>query len=159
MTNFSVFEDGDESHEKIFMRRESGEIFTDAQELNIIDLTKAEKDKEKNLWVQLFKVTTLEELDMVAGESEEMAEAAEKLLLLSEDECARAYVDSLDHAELGRRMREQEKFDEGVEVGVEQGIEKEKYATAMKLLTKGMSTCDVVEITGLSASEVEKLKT
>ena len=154
VTNFSVFEDGDKSHEKIFMRRENGEIFTDAQELNIIDLTKPENNKEKNLWVKLFKVTTMEELDMVARESDEMAEAAEKLLLLSADERAQAYMQSRENAEFERRLREQDKFDEGREQGIDIG----KVEIAKMMIRHGDSVEFITSRTGLSADLIEELK-
>ena len=100
---------------------------------------------------------------MAIGESDEMAEAAEKLLRLSEDEHARAYVDSLDHAKFGQLLREQDKFDEGLEQGLERGIDigrvEEKIEIAKNLLKMGISICDVSKGTGLSIEEIEKLNT
>jgi len=40
ITGKRMFTDGDEYHEKIVMRRENGEIFTDVQEINVLDLSK-----------------------------------------------------------------------------------------------------------------------
>jgi len=116
VTNFTAFTDSDKSHERIVMRRENGKIFTNAQELNFIDLTKAEEDDENNrekyLWSKLFKVTTWEELEMVAKESEEMAEAADKLLQLSRDERAQAYAESREHSEFAWKLHMQGVRDE-----------------------------------------------
>ena len=96
---------------------------------------------------------------MVTEESDEIAEAAEKLLRLSEDERARAYEDSLDHAKFGQLLREQEKFDEGFEQGIERGIYIVKVEVAKNLLKMGISICDVSKGTGLSIEEIEKLNT
>ena len=55
---------------------------------------------------------------MVAKESEEMAEAAEKLLQISADERAQAYAFSRDNSEFARKLHEQGIREEGIEEGL-----------------------------------------
>ena len=48
--------------------------------------------------------------------------------------------------------------DEGIQEGVEQGEKKKQIEIAKKLLKKGMTIEEIVEITELSKEELEKLK-
>ena len=52
------------------------------------------------------------------------------------------------------------KFDEkrGMEIGMEKGMEKEKLATARRLLSMGLSDEQVATATELSLEEIQKLK-
>ena len=161
VANFNVFPDSKKSHEKILMRRENGEIFTDAQELNIIDLTKVETDeetsREKYLWSKLFKAKTREELEMIASESEEWSAAANKVLILSADERARAYADSHEYSEYSRGLREHGIRKEAIKQGIKQGIDIGKVEIAKNLLAMGIAIEDISKATGLSASELRGL--
>lgn len=116
ITTFPVFKKDGIFQERIVMRRENGEVFTVVQELNIIDLTKASREatqnKEKYLWAKLLQVTTMEELKMIANESKEISEAAEKLLQISADKRAQAYVLSYENAIFARALYEQDFQDE-----------------------------------------------
>lgn len=154
VTNFPVFSDNKKFHEKILMRREDGEIFTNVQELNLIDLTRVSFEEpnstEKYLWAKLFQVTTLEELEMVAKESEEMAEAAEKLLRISADERAQAYALSRDNAAFARQLHEH-------------GLREEsRDKRTIEIIENGLKNDIPIEtitiMTGLSAEEIEKLR-
>jgi len=165
ITTFQVFNDSEKSHEKIIMRRENGKIFTNVQELNIIDLTKTETDKtveqEKYLWGKLFQVTTLEELKMIAKTSEEMAEATDKLLKISADEHAQAYALSRENAEFAKRLHEQglrdEAIEEGTRQGTRQGESNKAIEIAKKMLCRGDSIEDITELTDLSIQKVKEL--
>ena len=48
-------------------------------------------------------------------------------------------------------------FKRGIEQGIEQGVERTKLETAKKLLVKGMSIEDILEITELPEKEIEQL--
>ena len=110
VTDFRVFDDSEEYHEKIIMRRENGKVFTNVQEINIIDLSKlgiqVTNERRKFLWGKLFKARTKEDLEMLAKESEEMEQAVEKLIKVSADERAQAYALSRDNAEYIRKAEE-----------------------------------------------------
>jgi len=133
VTDFPVFDDSEKSHERIVMRRENGKIFTNVQELNFIDLTKTETDeennKEKYLWGKLFKVETWEDLKLIAKESKEMEEAADKLLQVSADERAQAYAFSREGSEFARRLHEQ-----GIRDEAEERVRKETEVEKAELI-------------------------
>ena len=57
----------------------------------------------------------------------------------------------------GHKKGHEEGHKKGHEEGHEEGIKKEKFNTAKKLLNKGMSVMEVVDVTGLSEEEIEKL--
>jgi len=166
VTDFRVFADSEDYHETVMMRRKNGKVFTSVQEINIIDLTKLgteeANDREKYLWGKLFKVQTKEELEMLAKESEEMAQAVEKLLEISADERAQAYALSRDNADFARRLHEhgirKKATAEGHAEGLEQGLEQGRLEIARKMLAKGMPVEDVLEITNFPVERIEKLK-
>ena len=161
VTTFLVFDDSEKSHEKIVMRRENGKVFTNVQELNFIDLTKAgtdeEDNREKYLWSKLFKVKTLEELEMIAEESKEMAEAADKLLHLSADERAQAYAESRENSEFAQRLHEQGIREEAREEGWEEGREERDLEIAASMLADNFPLSTISKHTNLSIEELEKL--
>ena len=48
-------------------------------------------------------------------------------------------------------------IEQGIERGIEKGIEKEKTITARKLKSLNISVDTIMQVTGLSAEEIEKL--
>jgi len=168
VVDFNVFEDESDYHEIIMMRRKNGEVFTNVQEINIISLPQLKSaktnDRNKYLCCKLFKVQTKEELEMLAKESEEMAEATEKLRRISEDERAQAYALSRDNAEFARAMHEHDMrerlkrdIEEELKQGIEQGVDVGKIEIAKKLFARGMSIEDVSEVTGLTIERLTLL--
>jgi len=171
ITKYRIFKDDGPAHEKIFMRRENGEIFTHIQEINVVDLTKLEieTDEEKQQWSRLFTARTKEELHMLGNESEEMLEATEKLLELSGDEQARWYALSRELSEFKQRVYEHDMKKEaqakghaeghakGHAKGHAEGRTEERIEIAKKLLNSGISLETIVEVTDLSLEIVESL--
>jgi len=119
-----------------------------------------EKDKEKKLWGRLLKTETMEELEMVAKESPEMAEAADKLLVLSADKHAQAYAFSRESSEFARRLHEQGIRDESREEGRKE--EKEENIVKTISIMRELGTDESIiaeklkEKYELSDEEVEK---
>jgi predicted transposase/invertase (TIGR01784 family) len=50
-------------------------------------------------------------------------------------------------------------YQQGMQQGIEEGAKKEKFNTAYKLLSDGLSVDFVSRVTGLSISEIRKLHT
>ena len=50
-----------------------------------------------------------------------------------------------------------EGIEKGIEQGIEQGIEKEKTITARKLKSLNLPVDTIIQVTGLSSEEIEKL--
>jgi len=102
---------------------------------------------------------------MLAKESEEMAEATEKLRRISEDERAQAYALSRDNAEFARAMHEhdmRERLKRDIEEELKQGIEEGASEKAIEIAKNGLENNVPIEtisvMTGLSIEEIEKLK-
>jgi len=58
----------------------------------------------------------------------------------------------------GREEGREQGIEQGREQGIEQGIEQEKLETARKLLAKGMSVENILEVTNLPLKTIENLK-
>jgi len=169
IADFPVFHDADDYQEAILMRRKNGKVFTNVQEIHIIDLTKINSvisnDKQKYLWGKLFTAETKEELKMLANESKEMANATEKLIQISADERAQAYAMSRENSEFARKLHEQglkEQNERAVKQGIEQGVEygeqQKAIEIARRFLAMGLSIEIVAKGSGLPHEELEQLK-
>ena len=60
--------------------------------------------------------------------------------------------------EKGEAAGEKRGIDIGIKKGTKQGIEKNKYSTATKMLSKNFSVDMIIDITGLSKKRILKLK-
>jgi len=153
ITDFPVFVDADDYQETILFRRKNNKVFTNVQEMHIIDLTKlnsiAISERKKYLWGKLLKAKTKEALEMLAKESDEMAKATEKLIQISADEKAQAYAMSWENSEFARKLHEQGLMDQGK---LEKAIE-----TARSFLKMGLSAEKVAEGTKLELDFVQSL--
>ena len=49
-------------------------------------------------------------------------------------------------------------YEQGIEQGIQQGVKQTKLDIAKKLLSKNMPIENIVELTGLTKEEIEKLK-
>ena len=166
ITDFPVFKDADDYQETILMRRKNNKVFTNVQEIHIIDLTKinsvAISEKQKYLWGKLLKAKSKEALEMLAKESNEMADATKKLIQISADERAQAYAMSWENSEFARQLHEQGLVDQGIKQGVkqgiEQGIEYNSIEMAISLLKDELPFEFISKHTGLSLEKIKQLK-
>lgn len=77
------------------------------------------------------------------------------LYKLSQYEASKkAYRDIKNSVDTAKR----EGIAEGMEKGMKQGMEKRSLEIARKMLAKGMDAASVMEITGLSAEQMQQLK-
>ena len=60
-----------------------------------------------------------------------------------------------DNEDLRKALKKD--IEQGIERGIEKGIEKEKTITARKLKSLNISVDTIMQVTGLSAEEIEKL--
>ena len=179
ITGEKMFKDGGEYHETIAMRRENGENFTDVQEINIFDLSKLKNEKSRScpkyLWLSLINTKTWEELELLAKESEEMEQAAEKLIVISQDEEARAralsranseYATKLHERGIREEVRKEERLrmDELMQKAeaekdeLVQKAEADKVESARKMLKDNLPIKIIERYTGLSAEEIKQLQ-
>ncbi len=113
-------------------------------------------------WLLFLKGIQAHEWEELAMETPELKKAMTTLEFLSQDKEMRRLYEmrqkSLldERSALGKARREGKV--EGKEEGREEGKAEEKKEVAIKLFADGMSIAKVAELTGLSETEIEKLK-
>ena len=128
-------------------------ILTDKFELDIIELSKIkgrENEKDQLLdWLVFLENPESERVARKMEENENLKEAVEKLDRISEDEKMQRIIELREKA-----IRDEHAiYAKGVDDGIEKGIMK----IAKSMLKKGMNVSDIIEITGLTKEEIEKL--
>jgi predicted transposase/invertase (TIGR01784 family) len=132
-------------------------LFTNLFEIDIVELGKLPKADDKSplwTWAEFFRVKTEEEFDMLAEKNVEVEKAVAIIKRLSGDERERRLAEKRELARMDMAVNLSGAYNEGVERGIEQGVEK----TARAALIKGFSIADVAAITGLDEEFVKNLK-
>jgi predicted transposase/invertase (TIGR01784 family) len=125
--------------------------FSDLIEINTLELPKLPKMADNYLWhwLRFLRAESKEDLDMVAQASPKLEKVVGKLLELSEDESARMLYEAEVKQERDNRARLRGAWEEGEKTG--------RFEIAQKLLKRNMPINTIVEVTGLSREEIEKL--
>ena len=139
-------------------RKHQDKILTKDIELHILEIPKIKntdiKKDELALWLKFIENPKNKEVEKNMEESDCLKQAKEELAYLSSDPDFKRLVD----ARAGF-LRDQNTFEVvGMEKGKAIGKKEEKIKIAKKLLVKGMSIDEIVEITSLTKEEIEKLK-
>ena len=148
---------------------QTGSEFTNVLEVNVLELPKLPEQQDNSElweWLQFLNSESEEELTMLARKNKEINKAVGILRELSADEKTRRVVELEEKARRDERARlngaKTEGLEEGIEIGRAEGREEgrvaEKMLIAKNLIKNGMSTDTIVEVTGLSAEEIEKLR-
>lgn len=127
-------------------------ILTNKLEIHIIELMKAkeiEEDNELLDWLNFLEDPKSERVKEKMKENEELKEAVEKLNGMSEDEYMQRIADLREKAILDERA--------GLSFAKKEGEEKAKKEIAKNLLGKGISLEIIIETTGLTKEEIERL--
>ena len=165
ISNFNVFNDEGPFHEIVRLRRDyKNQIFTDKIEMHYLQLPKF-KQKCKRIsnkleeWLTFISFENMEELKMI--ENEKVKKAEEELEYLSGDEAERRIAYLRETAEIDRKFAMTAARDQGREEGKAEGRSEgraeEKIDVAKKMLEKNMDISLIIEITGLTKEEIEKL--
>ena len=175
ITDFGIekIKDIPKYHTKWNIREEkySNVILTKKLEIHIIELSKLEKmnkleenDKKLLAWSKFIK--NPEELeDSIMSENEDIKRAKDELDKISQDEHERwlaemrekAIMDEIALRKTGYNEGRAEGLRDGRKEGIVEGIKEGKVEIAKILLEKNMSVDEIVEITGLSKEEIEKI--
>ncbi len=100
-------------------------------------------------WLIFLENPESERVTRKMEENENLKEAVEKLDRISEDEKMQRIIELREKA-----IRDEHAiYAKGVDDGIEKGIMK----IAKSMLKKGMNVSDIIEITGLTKEEIEKL--
>ena len=163
ITNYEVeelkgIEDLD-SKWQIICDKNDKRILTDDLELRIIEIPKARKIIEKEKynriaqWLLFLDNPNTERVEEIMKENEELKKANSVLHEMSEDEELQRLAELREKWDLDERSALGHAKDEGIE----EGQMKAKIEMAKKLKEKNIDTTVIVETTGLTKEEIEKL--
>lgn len=141
-------------------------VLTDVLEIYIIELEKVENIllKETNTlysWLQFINNPEV----MLDMQNEEMKKAKKVLEEISQDERERRLTELREKYVMDQKAIHdhgfdtgfEEGFEDGFEDGLEQGMKQVFQKVACKMKNKGMSIEEIIEITGLTKEEIEKI--
>ncbi len=132
-------------------------VLTEVMEIYIIELPKFKKYKEKtnnstlNSWIKFIE--SPEVIDM-NEKNEEIKKAKNVLEEISQDKHERYLAELRQKYIMDQKAIEGAGYDKGIKVGIEQ----EKVNIAKKLLKQKIDINVIIEATGLTKEEIEKLK-
>ena len=132
-------------------------ILTDKFELDIIELSKIkgrENEKDQLLdWLVFLENPESERVTRKMEENENLKEAVEKLDRISEDEKMQRIIELREKA-----IRDEHAiYAKGIDDGVEKGAREKQIEIAKKLLKAKVEMEVIIETTGLTKEEIEKL--
>ena len=136
---------------------------TDDLELRIIEIPKAErilkKDKYNRIaqWLMFLDNPNTERVEEIMKENEEVKKANSVLHIMSEDEELQRLAELREKWDLDERSAIQNAKDDGIEEGMKKGEKNKTIEIAKKMKAKGMDENIIIEITGLTKEEIEKL--
>ena len=140
---------------------EDGYLYSDKLCIKVLDLTQLEKAKQepetnKKLlkWASIFKAETLEELEQLASGEEVFENMVVTMKKLSEDEKIRMQCEAREDYERSLLTEYNAGKSEGIELGIEQGIELERQNTEKERQRAEKESQRADDL----AAEVERLK-
>ena len=150
-------------HEIGRLRRDyENRILSEDIEIHYIQMPKC-KEIETNLgkWISFIKYKDKKEVSKIVGENKRIKEADRKLKYLTGDEAVRRRAELKDRAtkayntsiEYARQEGEERGKKIGKEIGEKMGIQK----IAIKMKKDKMKIEKIIELTGLTKEEIEKL--
>lgn len=147
MTKWNIRE---EKHSKI--------ILTDMLEIYIIEANKAKdfsfkENKVLNSWLQFINNPEVIS-DM---ENEEIKKAKRVLEEISQDERERRLTELRQKYIMDQNAVHSHGYDKGLEVGIKQGIERNRIEIAKKMKAENIDMQIIIKITGLTEEEINKI--
>ena len=137
-------------------------ILTDKFELDIIELSKIkgrENEKDQLLdWLVFLENPESERVIQKMEENENLKEAVEKLDRISEDEKMQRIIELREKAIRDEHAIYAKGVDDGIEEGKAKGAREKQIEIAKKLLKAKVGMEVIIETTGLTKEEIEKLQ-
>ncbi len=138
-----------------FCDKETGKIYTDLMEIQILELRKLPKEVKSGediiAWMKFFGGKSREEFELMAKENEYLNEAYDTLKKISADEQKRMEYEAREKAlkdynsQMGSALRRGEK------------IGREQAKQVFKLHMQGKPVVEIAEICGIDAEEVREI--
>ena len=161
--DYELFEEGP-FHEIGRLKRDyQNKILTEKIEMHFIQIPKFIKEKrgaktKLDQWMQFISQINQREVELAMKENKEIRKANEEYEYLTGDAAERRLAFLRDKAIRDEKSIRQGGREEGREEGRKEGRKEKQLEIAKKLLKKGMTIEEIVEITELSKEEIEKLK-
>ena len=169
-----IIKDIEKVHTKWQIKEEKvvDKVLTEDLEIHIISLPKARKELKKDendklmQWIAFLDNPNKEGVGEMKKKNKDIADALWKLEEISEDKKLRRIAqlkERWERDEISTKAYYEEKgIKEGIEQGLEQGRKKgkkqEKIEIAKKMLENDEDIKKIIEYTGLSKEEIEKIK-
>jgi predicted transposase/invertase (TIGR01784 family) len=148
IADFALFDDDVPQHRFMYYDMNTQTLLSDITELNYLELPKtpeADDGTKVYQWMRLFGAREEEEMQTIAQESPVLQKTVMKIIEMSEDEKAQRIAE----AEEEQRIREESLYDTGLEKG--------RLEDARRMKEKGYAAEEIMDITGISLSEIQKL--
>lgn len=163
-TDHILIDENKDYHNRFLMRADDSTVLTDAMEINTLELKKIPKGDNSRLvtWLKFLDTDNKEELDMIATQGAGLKKAVDRLIEISEDEKAKAFIEAREKALHDEATLISESRQQGIIEGMEKGMEKGKHdreiEIAKSLLKAGMNSDFIKQHTGLTEEEIQKLR-
>lgn len=133
-------------------------ILTNALEIYIIELDKAKdflnnSHTDLNSWLQFINNPEVK----LSMENEEIKKAKQILEEISQDERERQLTELREKYILDQNATEAYGYDKGLAAGIEQGEKRKQLNIAKNMIEKGIDIETIIELTGITKEEIEKL--
>ena len=115
------------------------------------------KGNKKHIHLVMLNAN-MEEIKELGKKDKVVKEYEDKMLTLTKDGVVINHLSYEEEQEKLRRSDIHEARDEGISEGITKGIAEEKENIAINMLKRNMSIKDIIEITGLTEKEIEKIK-
>lgn len=138
---------------------ENSDTLTDLLQVHTLELPKVPRKRDNAIWdwMSFFKAKTKEDFEMVSKNNNGVKKAVEELHLFSADEIAREQAFQEKKARMDAYEFKRSALEEGRTRGMAEGKAEGKAETAKKLKEMNVDINIIIESTGLSKEEIEKL--
>ena len=136
-------------------------LLTEDLEIHIIEIPKINKMLENGKlkkWILFLENPEGEETKRMAKKEKEIKEAIETLEDISSDEAKERIAELREKYIMDKEVELETAEEKGLKKGIEEGKQNEKIKIAKKMLQENISRETVIEITGLTQEEIEKIK-
>ena len=153
--DFDLFKGETEFYSRFHIREDYRHLlFTDKMEFHVIELPKLPAELKDSddilLWAKFINAEKKEEFDMLSNKNKYIDNAYDHLKIISQDKQKRMEYEAREKA-----IRDHNQM---IWESREAGRKEQAIYTARKLIKSGASADVIIDLTGLSYSEVEKLR-
>jgi predicted transposase/invertase (TIGR01784 family) len=158
---------GGKSYHHVFRLydKDNGILLTDVMEIHTLELGRlpetagaSEKEGELLDWLRLIRSEREEEIEMLAGKTEEMKMTVGRLKQLSADERARMLYEARELYLMDEAARREAAVAEGRAEGEAKGRSEGKLEMVKQMLLRGFDTEVIAQVSGIPAGEIKRLK-